>query len=206
MARFFDGTILEDVSSVAGLLRAGKVVVFPTETVYALAAATDHPEAWQALSSLKQRDPEKKIAMLAPSLASVRSWVRVHPMAQRLAEVFWPGPLTLVMEADGVFGPSLGVRVPDHPVAQAILEALGGPVWATSVNRSGESPAVSVETIDPLLLAAGIEAVVDGGAATLGVASTVLDLRDPAMPRVLRQGSLAVESLEEALACKLLCA
>ena len=127
----------------ADLLRAGELVIVPTETVYGVAARADSPAALAKLCAAKGRDEAKRIAFFAANLAAVRATgAQVDEIAARLAAAFWPGPLTLVLP-NGAGGWD-GFRCPDHPVAQAWLRELAGVVPAvTSANRSGQPPALT---------------------------------------------------------------
>lgn len=154
----------------AGLLREGKVVLCPTETVVGLFA----DEAGVArIQQIKGRDPDKPIALLCATQEEAFSLAaHVPPLARKLAERLWPGPLTLVLDAAD--GGTVGVRVPDHPVVQALLAAYGGPVFATSANLSGEPAPGAPDEVDPRV-AEAVDAVVEGVGGG-GEASAVVDL------------------------------
>ena len=157
-------------------LGQGGLIAFPTETVYGLAALPEHEAR---LFAAKGRDDGKPIARLAASMDGIPL---DDPAARRLAEAHWPGPLTLVI--DGV-----GYRVPDHPVALALLRAAGRPIPVTSANRSGEPEARSAVEAARFL---GDEVlVIDGGDAPGGVPSTVVLVADPLV--VLRRGAIVLD-------------
>ena len=131
-------------------LQDGGVVIFPTETVYGIGASAFSSQGIRKIYQLKGRKWNKPLALLVPSLEAAAPLVEtIPPEAFRLAKAFWPGPMTLVLAASPlgklVTGglATIGVRVPDHPVALAILKAVGVPLATTSVNRSGEKPATS---------------------------------------------------------------
>jgi len=185
-------------------LRADGLVAFPTDTVYGLGALVFSPEAVLRIFAAKGRPSEKAIPVL---LASAEQLDRVAaeppPMALRLAERFWPGPLTLVMrrqpdlpEVISETG-TVGVRVPAHPVALSLLAA-AGPMAVTSANRSGS---VSPRTAAGVLaeLEGRVELILDGGETPGGVPSTVVDCMGEA-PIILREGPLRLEQLLAALA------
>jgi L-threonylcarbamoyladenylate synthase len=154
------------------LLREGRVGLVPTETVVGLVAG----EAGLArLFEIKGREPGKPIAVLCGSTeeALALGW-EPSPLARSLADCFWPGPLTLVLEAEG--GGTVGVRVPAHLVTRAVLATHGGPLYATSANRSGGSAPHALEEVDPLI-SATVDFVV-GGEAGSGEASAVVDLSE----------------------------
>jgi L-threonylcarbamoyladenylate synthase len=186
----------------AAALRRGEPVAFPTETVYGLGANAFDPAAVRRVFEAKGRPDDNPLIVHVTGLPMLRGLVRALPPAARaLAERFWPGPLTIVLPKtravpDAVTAglPTVAVRVPDHPVALALVEAAGFPLAAPSANRSGRpSPtrAAHVAADFPGLL------VLDGGPARHGLESTVVALGDP--PRVLRLGAISVEELRAVL-------
>ncbi len=184
----------------ADLLRQGKLVIFPTDTVYGIGVNPFDPAAIERLYQAKGRPSDKGIPILlagrqalaqvtAPLPTAMQAWL--EPVLER----FWPGALTLVLPRHSglpdVISSNAGiaVRIPDHPVAQAIIRAAGGAVAASSANRSGEAPAVTAaEALTSL--EGWAAAVVDGGRAPGGIPSTVLDLTGPT-PRLLRAGPIS---------------
>lgn len=169
------------------LLREGWVGLVPTETVVGLVAGE---AGLSRLFEIKGRDPGKPIALLCGAAEEALDLGRnVPPLARSLADRFWPGPLTLVFEAEG--GGTVGVRVPAHPVTQAVLASHGGPLYATSANLSGGSAPRTLEEVDPAVSAA-VDFVVRGEPGS-GEASAVVDLSE-SESRLLR----ATESLTEA--------
>jgi L-threonylcarbamoyladenylate synthase len=180
----------------AALLREGKLVAFPTDTVYGLGCAASHPEAVEWIFALKRRPVDRLIPMLVSDIGAIPPdrWL-VEARAAALAEAFWPGALTLIVPSrEG--GGSQAYRAPDHPVALALIAA-AGPLYVTSANISNEPETLDAD--DVLIAFAtqgdGLAAVVDGGRVSGGVASTVLDLTvDPA--RILRAGPVSAEMLQ----------
>ncbi len=164
------------------LLHEGLVALVPTETVVGLVAAeTGLERLWE----IKGRDPGKPIARLCASPEEAFGLARnVPPLAEKLAGLFWPGPLTLVLDAAG--GGTVGVRVPDHPVAVELLTAHGGPLLATSANLAGEAAPRALEDVDPLVVAV-VDLVVEGEPGN-GEASAVVDLSG-GQARLLRPGA-----------------
>lgn len=151
----------------ARVLREGGVVLAPTETVVGLVAA----EAWR-LNEIKGSDPDKPLALLCGSAGEAFSLAtEVPPLARSLAERYWPGPLTLVLDRCG--GGSVGVRVPGGAVVD-VLRAYGGPLYATSANPSGGPAPRSIADVEPGVVAA-VDLVVQGGPGS-GEASAVVDL------------------------------
>ncbi|MBN1933822.1 MAG: threonylcarbamoyl-AMP synthase [Anaerolineae bacterium] len=185
-----------DISCAVQTLQKGGLVAFPTDTVYGVGAHAFVPEAVSKLYEAKIRPPDKAIPLLISDANLLPQVARNIPQAAyELATRFWPGALTLVLRrtptvSDEITagGDTVGVRVPDHPVAQALLGALGAPLAATSANLSGRMPAVDAEEV-LAQLAGRIDLLLDGGICPGGVASTVLDLTVSPI-RVLRAGPL----------------
>ncbi len=174
-----------DVQEAAGALREGRVLLVPTETVVGLVATG---EGLRALAGIKGRDPNKPVALLCATAEQAFGLAdRVPPLAEKLAAVYWPGPLTLVLPSGGG---TVGVRVPDHPVVRELLAAYGGPLYATSANLAGEQPPASLEEVDHRILEA-VELVVLGETGR-GEASAVVDLSGPE-PRLLRPSAMLTE-------------
>jgi L-threonylcarbamoyladenylate synthase len=181
------------IARAAELLRGGRLVAFPTDTVYGVGCAASHPEAVEAIYALKHRPTDRRIPILVGSLASIGSEWDPDDRARRLADRFWPGALTLILPATD--GPSQAFRAPDHPVALALIGA-AGPLYTTSANISDEPDTLDAD--DVLIAFAtqrdGLGAVLDGGRVPGGVASTIVDLTEtPA--RILREGPLDREQL-----------
>lgn len=188
----------------AEVLRAGGLVIFPTDTVYGLGALPAFSTAIQRIYAVKGRPDEKAIVWLADSIGAARAWCDVDARAETLARRFWPGGLTLVLRrlAPGQGGlPTLGVRVPAHPAALAILRSVGAPVATTSANRSGE-PSARTAVDAEARLGARVDLIIDGGPAPGGIESTVVDLStDP--PTLLRAGAIDPTAIEAALGASL---
>lgn len=178
------------------LLRDGKLVIFPTDTVYGIGAAAFNDEAIDALYRVKKRPRTKGIPLLLADEGDLEKVARSVPkVARQLAAEFWPGPLTLIVPGRPELPENLSqnenvaVRIPDNGVARALIRAAGGAVAASSANRSGDAPATDAQTA--LAAFAGIvAAVLDDGPATHGEPSTIVDCTsDP--PVVLRRGALS---------------
>ncbi len=201
----------DEVERAAAVLAAGGVVAFPTETVYGLGADASNPDAVRRVFAIKGRPADHPVIVHLGSAGSLDSWaVDVPAPARRLAEAVWPGPLTLLLRrgpdvSDVVTGgrPSVGLRVPDHPLALALLAALDGyapgaaALAAPSANRFGR---VSPTTADHVRADLGdeVDLVLDGGPCAVGVESTIVDFTGPA-PEVLRLGGLGLDRLAELL-------
>jgi len=192
-----------DLDRAAALLRAGSLVSFPTETVYGLGADATNDRAVAAVFAAKERPRFNPLIVHVADSAAARRLVRFDARAERLAERFWPGPLTLVLPraercpvallaSAGL--DSLAVRVPAHPLAEALLRAVGRPIAAPSANRSGRvSPTTAAHVLAEL--DGRIAAVLDGGPCPIGLESTVIDLTTQAAT-LLRPGGLVAEAIE----------
>ena len=189
------------IAQAAALLRAGRLVAFPTETVYGLGADATNAEAVARIFVAKERPLNDPLIVHIADLAELPGVARaIPPVAWALAQRFWPGPLTLVLpRAEGIppivaaGGATVGVRMPAHPVALALLRAAGVPVAAPSANRFMRTSPTTAEHV-LADLDGRIAAVLDGGACPIGVESSVLDLTC-APPRLLRPGGVTLEQL-----------
>ncbi len=198
------------IARAADLLRAGRLVAFPTETVYGLGADARNGRAVAGIFAAKDRPRFNPLIVHVADLAAAERLVALAAPARRLAEAFWPGPLTLVAprrEGSGIAElasaglPTLAVRVPAHPLAQALLGSFGGPVAAPSANPSGRvSPTTAGHVIEAL--GGRIAAVLDGGPCAVGLESTIVGF-DGERPLLLRPGGLALEEIEAVLGRRL---
>lgn len=200
---------ISDIEKAAGVLRAGGLVAFPTETVYGLGANAEDSAAVARIFQAKGRPPSHPLIVHIGGAEHLHEWVEDVPATARLlAGRFWPGPLTLVLrrgrrvplEATGGLE-TVAVRVPDHPVALALLSAFGGGITAPSANRFGS---VSPTTANHVLAELGeaVDFVLDGGSCEVGVESTILDATGEALS-ILRPGGVTREDLETVLGCPL---
>jgi L-threonylcarbamoyladenylate synthase len=192
------------VRAAAAVLRRGGVVAYPTETFYALGALARDAAAVDRLARTKGRPDGKPLPLLAPDRAGVEDVALLEGAAARLADAFWPGPLTLVLPArPGLPGAvtagtgTVGIRVPGSDVARALAREAGGALVSTSANLAGGPPPASPSALAPEL-AARLDHVLDGGPAPGGLPSTVA-LCEGEVLRVLRPGPVPVEALERAL-------
>ncbi len=194
------------IERAAATLRAGGLVAFPTETVYGLGGDAALPQAVAAIYAAKGRPSFNPLIAHVATLDAASREVALPASALRLAERFWPGPLTLVapaLETGGVCElaraglPSVALRMPAHPTARALIEAFGGAIVAPSANRSGHVSPVTAEHVMSDL-AGQIDLVLDGGRASEGLESTIVAFLDE-RPTLLRPGALPREAIEEAL-------
>jgi len=198
-----------DIARAVSVLRAGGLVAFPTETVYGLGADAANDAAVQKIFAAKGRPHNHPLIVHIADVTHVATWARdVPPAVHRLAQRFWPGPLTMVLKraagvSDFVTGgqQTIALRAPSHPVARALLARFGGGIAAPSANRYGR---VSATTAGHVRQEFGddLDFILDGGATDIGIESTIVDLsRD--RPSVLRPGAITERMLEDALGAPL---
>lgn len=192
---------MEDVAPAVAMLQKGGLVALATETVYGLAVNAENSAAVWVLYEVKQREREKALSVLVTGMEMVENYCQnIPPQAYALAEHYWPGPLTMILEDKGVVSAlvndgsgTLGVRCPDHPLTQAILRQAGVALAAPSANPSDQpSPKTAQEVLD--YFDGHIEGIVDGGPCRVGVESTIVDLTGPA-PQILREGGIPGQEL-----------
>lgn len=194
----------EVINLAASVLREGGIVVFPTETVYGIGAAATSWCGPCELFDIKVRPLDKPLPWLVEGVEDLdRYGIRVPEYAKRLAESFWPGGLTLVVDANEAVGPdfrdergTIALRAPDHEVVQELIRASGSPIATTSANTSGRPPASRFPDLEERIIAAA-DVVLDGGESVVGVASTVVDCTGES-PVVLREGPISAEAIEQA--------
>jgi L-threonylcarbamoyladenylate synthase len=198
------------VAAAAALIRAGQLVAFPTETVYGLGGDATDDRAVAQIFAAKGRPRFNPLIVHMPGLAEAEKVAVFNDQARAIAAAFWPGPLTLVLPLRAEAGlsplvtadlPTVAIRLPAHPLAHALLLAVGRPVAAPSANPSGRvSPTRAAHVREGL--SGRIAAILDGGPCAVGVESTILGLDGP--PRLLRPGGIPAEALEAALGQPLL--
>ena len=192
-----------EIERAAAALRAGELVAFPTETVYGLGADATNEQAVRRIFEVKGRPADHPVIVHLASAAALSEWAaEIPPAAIRLANRFWPGPLTLILPRaahvlDVVTGgqPSVGLRVPDHPIAQALLVAFGGGIAAPSANRFGRISPTRVEHVHAEFGDA-VSLVLDGGPSRVGVESSIVDLTGD-QPVLLRPGHISSAEIAE---------
>jgi L-threonylcarbamoyladenylate synthase len=199
-----------EIRKAAELLRAGGLVAFPTETVYGLGADAANDKAMARLYAVKRRPSDHPVIVHFHSSTKAFGWAREVPAAaNELAELYWPGPLTLILKRsalakDFVTGgqDTVGLRVPSHPVARDLLKEFRGGIAAPSANRFGlVSPTTAAHVREDL--GKDVDLVLEGGASEVGIESTILDLSGNA-PVLLRPGHISKDQLEELLGAAVL--
>ncbi len=200
---------LADIARAAATLRTGGLVAFPTETVYGLGADASNAEAVKKVFAAKGRPHDHPLIVHLASVSQVSEWAsEISPAAQMLANKFWPGPLTLVMKraprvSDLVTGgqDTVALRVPSHPVAQALLQQFSDGVVAPSANKFGRVSATTAEHVHAEFGDA-VDCVLDGGACDVGIESTIVDVSRGAAV-LLRPGWITARDIEAALGTSL---
>jgi L-threonylcarbamoyladenylate synthase len=195
----------QDVAAAIEFLRRGGLVAFPTETVYGLGADATNPEAVARIFEVKGRPRSHPVIVHLSEASVLKEWAADVPdEAWALADAFWPGPLTLILNraeavTDAVTGglDTVGLRVPAQPLALALLQGFGGGVAAPSANRFGRVSPTRVEHVRADL-GSSVDIILDGGPCLVGVESTIVDLSG-ARPQVLRPGGVSGEALAEVL-------
>lgn len=193
----------------AAALRRGELVAYPTETFYGIAADPGSSVALDRLIAAKGREPDKPIALIAPDRAAAFAlFSEVSPIARRLGEIFWPGPLTLVLPARSGLHPALcgeygvGVRVSSHPVASAFTRAFGRPITATSANLAGRPPTSNAAEVRAIF-GNKIKVILENDTPEnntplhFAEASTIVALAGTTV-KVLREGAIAAARLRDA--------
>lgn len=196
---------LENISLAAEIIRKGGLVAMPTETVYGIAVDVMNRDAVLRLFEAKGRPADNPLIVHIDSMDMLKMAARdVTPLVERLADRFWPGPLTMVMHKqpdiiDEVTGGlnTVAVRQPRHPVAMGLISMVGRPLAAPSANRFMRLSATRAQHIDPVL-ASKLDMILDGGACPVGLESTVLDMTcDP--PKILRPGGISRGEIQAAV-------
>jgi L-threonylcarbamoyladenylate synthase len=199
-----------EIDTAVQALRDGELVAFPTETVYGLGANASNPAAVRRVFEVKGRPANHPVIVHLDSARHLTRWVREVPeLAHRLAEAFWPGPLTMVMPraltvSDAVTGgqDTVAIRVPSHPMARQLLAAFGGGVVAPSANRYGRVSPTRAEHVREELRDV-VRIILDGGECQIGLESTIVSFEGPAV-RLLRPGGISAPQLRAKLGERLL--
>ena len=193
---------MNELDRAAAALRAGDLVAFPTETVYGLGADARNPTAVSKVFAAKGRPADHPLIVHLPDATYLSAWaINVPDSALKLAAAFWPGPLTLILQRgpgvpDAVTGgqDTVGLRVPNHPLALELLRAFGGGIAAPSANRFGRiSPTTAAHVADEL--SGQVAMILDGGPCAVGIESTILDM-SRSTPEILRPGAITAADIE----------
>ncbi len=187
------------------MLRNGGVIAMPTDTLYALTAPASDAEAVRRVFAIKRRDLTNPLPLFVSDLAMAERIGVFDERSRRLAQRFWPGQLTIVVNKRQGFdsvalggGETVGLRVPDSDIARAVIGGLGQPVTATSANLSGGADPVSADEVRRQI-GEQLDLILDAGPAPIGVASTIVDCSGESL-NVIRQGAVSREDIDSALA------
>ena len=192
----------EALNTAAAALKSGRLVAFPTETVYGLGADATQELAVARIFAAKNRPQFNPLIIHVSDVATAEQLVTFTPIARRLAQAFWPGPLTLVLPRTatcpvsllaGAGLDSLAIRIPAHPIARALLKVSGCPLAAPSANRSGRVSPTTADHVAGEEFGPDVVMILDGGACQVGIESTVLDLT--ISTTLLRPGGIPLEDL-----------
>ena len=204
--------ISDDIAAAVAALERGELVAFPTETVYGLGADAANDAAVSKIYAAKERPATNPLIAHVADVAAAEALIDMPEPARRLAATFWPGPLTIVAQAkaDAPVSaiaraglPTLAVRVPAHPVAQALLQAFGGPVVAPSANISGRLSPTEAEHVAESPLSQHVALILDGGECDVGLESTIVGFDEMGAAMLLRPGGIAAEEIERVLGAPL---
>lgn len=176
------------VDEAVAVLRAGGVVMHPTETCYGFAVDVGNPVALEKLYKLKGRDAKKPVSIMVADLEMAKKYGEFSAKALELVEKYWPGPLTIIVPSGEKF---VGIRCPDHEFSCDLVKAFGGPLTTTSANLSGENPLYEAEMESFGELASEIDLVVDGGKIPFHKPSTIVKVVGENV-EIIREGDLKV--------------
>jgi L-threonylcarbamoyladenylate synthase len=191
----------QEIRAAVGALRRGEIIGLPTETVYGLAADASNPEAVRRLFELKERPADHPVIVHLADAGQLGRWARKIPEgARKLAEAFWPGPLTLILPRAATVGDfvtggqdTVGLRVPGHPLALRVLREFGGGVAAPSANRFGRvSPTRASHVVEEF--GGAVPIVIDGGDCEIGIESTIVEVNERGA-RILRPGRISAAEI-----------
>ncbi|HKJ67999.1 MAG TPA: L-threonylcarbamoyladenylate synthase [bacterium] len=191
-----DGSVQTTVEEAIHHLRQGEIIAYPTDTLYGLGVDALNPDAIEQLYALKNRSKHRPMSVMLPR-ESWQRWVRgVSPAATKLAEKYFPGPITLIMNAGDELpkiltrytNGTIGIRVPNHPICLQLLAEFQNPIITTSANISNKPAAEEPETIEEYF-PEGIGYIIREGPKPKGIASTIIDVTDDT-PLVLREGAI----------------
>lgn len=192
-----------DLAKAAQLIQEGEIVAFPTDTVYGLGADATNEEAVRKIFKAKGRPADRPLSVLVSHPSALEKYAKNVPEeAKALANKFWPGPLTIILNKADIFAPSVtagkntvGLRMPDNPIALKFIEKAGVPLATPSANSTGRpSPTQAEHVLGDL--DGKIPAVIDGGETSYGIESTVLDFSNTEYPILLRPGNISKEAIE----------
>ncbi len=192
---------LKKISIIVEMLKRGKVIIYPTDTVYGLGVNAFDSEAVYKIFRIKKRPLNQALPIAVSGLKMAQSLVNITEKAKRLMETFWPGALTIILEKTSIIPEivtggkiGIGIRAPNHPVALTLVEMLNVPIIATSANIHGEISPVNVEEVSDQL-GKSVDLIIDGGTVS-GTPSTIINmLEEP--PMIIRKGNVTEEMIRK---------
>lgn len=186
------------IQQAAKLILSGKIVIFPTETVYALAGDSSNQQTIDRIYQLKNRPIKQPLSLLLANIEQIDQIVLVDSKVKQLIYYFFPGPLTIILKKRAnilISQDTIGIRIPNHPTALNILNIVQKPIIGTSVNLSTHSPAIKVDQINPKIIK-GVDLIIDESQTALKISSTVVDLSNGSL-KILRLGAISTEKISE---------
>jgi L-threonylcarbamoyladenylate synthase len=190
-------TDINRIFEIGEMIKKGGVIVYPTDTVYGIGGNPFLEDVVIRIKNIKQRE-EKAMPILVSSLEKAKEIAYFNDLSLKIANTFWPGPLTIVLKTKVKFSPhltggrdSIGLRIPNHELALKIIEASGGALIGTSANISGRPPAISIEDLDEKIRSS-VDLIIDGGKCYLGKPSTVIEVID-AKIKIIRIGAIGID-------------
>ncbi|MBC8551595.1 MAG: threonylcarbamoyl-AMP synthase [Candidatus Brocadiales bacterium] len=189
-------TYRENIKIAAKALLSGKIVAFPTETVYGLGVCADNDTAIDNLYSVKQRHRDKKLSIMISKSEDITKYVKqIPPIAEKLIRAFWPGPLTIILELED--NSTVGLRNPDNRVIRDLINAVEIPIASTSANISGGPPAIDAQQVI-VNFSDKIDVILDDGPAEAGNPSTIVKIFDDTF-EIVRHGVIEEERINRCL-------
>ncbi|MCQ5340828.1 MAG: L-threonylcarbamoyladenylate synthase [Candidatus Methanomethylicia archaeon] len=190
-------TDINKILEIGEMIKKGGVIVYPTDTVYGIGGNPFLEDVVIRIKNIKQRE-EKAMPILVSSLEKAKEIAYFNDLSLKIANTFWPGPLTIVLKTKVKFSPhltggrdSIGLRIPNHELALKIIEASGGALIGTSANISGRPPAISIEDLDEKIKSS-VDLIIDGGKCYLGKPSTVIEVIDSKI-KIIRIGAIGID-------------
>jgi L-threonylcarbamoyladenylate synthase len=190
-------TDINKILEIGEMIKKGGVIVYPTDTVYGIGGNPFLEDVVIRIKNIKQRE-EKAMPILVSSLEKAKEIAYFNDLSLKIANTFWPGPLTIVLKTKVKFSPhltggrdSIGLRIPNHELALKIIEASGGALIGTSANISGRPPAISIEDLDEKIRSS-VDLIIDGGKCYLGKPSTVIEVIDSKI-KIIRIGAIGID-------------
>ncbi len=190
----------QQIETAASAIKENKVIAFPTETVYGLGCSTESEAAVQKLFEIKKRSRSKPLAICLKSVDDLQTYrPELSPVADKIIESFLPGPLTVILRCES--GRILGFRVPDYEITCRLIQEVGGPLFSTSANISGDKNPTTAEQILKVFKDK-IDVLIDAGPSRIGIPSTIVDL-SISRPALIREGAIAASKIEDMIKVKL---